>query len=175
MLRLLPRARLLPALFLALLSLTTLACVSKPTMHLNHAEITGVQLGYPPSVQMAVVVDVYNPNSYDVAVRAVRGQIVMADRYPLALNFQAPPDGLWMPAGKTTSMSVPIALPLPLAFQLVQEAFNYPEINYRFIGKADVTGTRTFKIEQDDYSVDERGTINRAQMAAIIPNSLAPH
>src|SRR5579859_4334043 len=73
-------------------------CVSKPTMHLNHAEISGVQLAtLPPSidVQMTIVLDVYNPNGYDVAVRAVRGQTVMAGRYPINVDYRAPGDGLW--------------------------------------------------------------------------------
>ena len=144
-------------------------------MHLNHAEITGVALGYPPNVQMAVVVDVTNPNSYDVAVRAMHGQVTMANRYPIAIDFQGPPDGYWMAAGKTTSLRVPISLPLPLAIQLVGEAIQSPIIPYRFVGRADVTGTRTLQIEKDDYSIDEQGTVTRDQIAAIIPNSLAPH
>jgi hypothetical protein len=155
-------------------ALATVACVQKPTMHLNHAEITGAQLTFPPSVQMVVVMDVYNPNSYDVAVRAVRGQAVMADVYPLAVDFRAPPEGVWMPAGQTTQLRVPLLMPVALGITLLQQAWNNPTINYRFIGKADVTGTRTLQIEKDDYSVDERGTITRDQIAAILPNSFAP-
>ena len=65
--------RCLPLLFLA-----CIACVSKPPMHLNHAEVSGVQ--FPAfSVLMTVVVDVHNPNGYDVAVRAFSGQAIMAD------------------------------------------------------------------------------------------------
>lgn len=154
------------------------ACVSKPTMHLNHAEISGIQLGAlgaPPTMVMTVVVDVYNPNGYDVAVRAMSGQVWMADRYPVPLDFQAPAEQpFWMAAGKTTSMRVPLYVPLNLAIQLVQEAFASPTIAYRVIGRANVTGSRTFQVEKDDYAVDERGTMTREQMAAIIPNSIVP-
>ncbi len=146
-------------------------------MHLNHAEISGFQAAtFPPSigVLMTIVVDVYNPNSYDVAVRAMRGQVIMADRYPLPLDFRAPGEGMWLPANKTTQIRVPLAMPLDLAIALVQQAFSVPTIPYRVLGKADVTGTRTFKVEQDDYSVDERGVITRDQMAAVIPNSIMP-
>jgi hypothetical protein len=148
-------------------------------MHLNHAEISGVQLAtFPPSlgVLMTVVVDVYNPNGYDVAVRAMRGQVLMAEKYPVPVEFQAPPDGVWLPSGQTTSVRVPVAMPLDLALILLREAYANPTISYRFTGSADVTGTRTFKIEKDNYSVDEHGVVTRDQIAAIIPNTLlGPH
>jgi hypothetical protein len=151
-------------------------CVSKPTMHLNHAEISGVQLAtMPPSVDvvMTIVLDVYNPNSYDVAVRAVRGQTVLAERYPLPVDYRAPGDGLWLPAHQQTSVRVPMSVPLPLAFQLVQEALASPVIPYRFQGKADVTATRSLQLEKDNYGVDESGTVTREQMMSVLPSSIA--
>jgi hypothetical protein len=48
-----------------------------------------------------------------------------------------------------------------------------PVIVYRFQGKADVTATRSLQIEKDNYEVDERGSVTRDQMMAVIPNSLA--
>ena len=147
-------------------------------MHLNHAEVIGVQLAtFPPSlgILMTVVVDVYNPNSYDVAVRAMRGQAIMADKYSLPMDYRAPGNGVWLPAGKTTSVRVPIDLPLNLAIELIREAIQAPAIPYRFIGTADVTATSTFQIEKDNYSVDERGFLSREQMEAVIPASFAPH
>lgn len=169
----LPFARALTILVLA----ASAACVKKPTMHLNHAEISGFQIAtFPPSVLMTVVVDVYNPNSYDVAIRAMRGTVTMADKYNLPLDFRPPGDGLWMPAGQTTSVRTPIYIPVDLALALVGESIASPTIAYRVIGKADVTGTRTLQIEKDDYSVDEKGTVTRDQIAAIIPNTLrGPH
>ena len=106
-------------------------------MHLNHAEISGVTMAsIPPSlgVLMTVVIDVHNPNGYDVAVRAMRGQTMMADKYPLPVDYRAPGDGLWLPAGQTTSVRIPMTMPLPLAMALVQEAFQTPVIPYRFTG-----------------------------------------
>jgi len=153
-------------------------CVSKPTMHLNHAEISGVQLAtLPPSidVQMTIVLDVYNPNGYDVAVRAVRGQTVMAGRYPINVDYRAPGDGLWLPAKQTTSVRVPVSVPIPLAFQLVQESLMSPVIPYHFKGNADVTASHTFQIEKDNYGVDEDGAVTRDQMMAVLPNSFLPH
>ncbi len=167
--------RALHAATLALATWTCAACVSKPTMHLNHAEISGFQLQtFPPTVLMTVVVDVFNPNGYDVAIRAMRGQVMMADRYSVPLDFRPPGDGLWLPAGQTTSVRTPIAIPVDLALALIGEAIAQPTISYRLIGKADVTGTRTLQVEKDDYAVDERGAITREQIEAIIPNSLRP-
>jgi hypothetical protein len=171
-----PKAR---SLALAFLVGAAVGCVSKPTMHLNHAEITGVELAtLPPAfgVLMTVVVDVYNPNGYDVAVRAMRGQTVMNNRYPLPVDFRAPAEGVWLPAKATTSVRVPVIMPLELALTLVREGFQAPSIPYRFTGTADVTATRTFQLEKDNYAVDESGTISQQQMLAVIPASLlGPH
>lgn len=166
------------ALVVAALALGSSACVSKPTMHLNHAEISGVNLAtLPPSIDvvMTIVLDVYNPNSYDVAIRAVRGQTVMAGRFPINVDYHAPGEGLWLPAKQVTPVRVPLSVPVPVAFQLVQESFNSPVIPYRFQGKADVTATHAFKLEKDDYGVDEEGLVTREQMMAVLPNSFMPH
>jgi hypothetical protein len=145
-------------------------------MHLNHAEISGLQFATnPPGLVMTMVIDVYNPNSYDVAVRAVRGQAVLADQYPLPVYFQAPPNGIWLPAGQTTPMRVPLTLPMPLAWTLVQQSLASATIPYRFMGTADVTATRTLQLEKDNYSVDERGVLTSADMLAVLPSSLIPH
>lgn len=160
---------------LGLVSLGATGCVSKPTMRLNHAEVAGVQLAtFPPSlgVVMTVVLDVHNPNSYDVAIRAVSGTVYMANKYPVIVNYQAPGDGLWLPSDTTTPVRVPITMPVELAVAVLREAFSSPVIPYRFVGRANVTGTRTFKIEKDDYSVDEQGTVTRQQIESILPATL---
>ena len=173
--------------FLARFSLSALAlgaalacsaCVSKPTMHLDHAEIAGVQLAtMPPSLDivMTVVLDVYNPNGYDVAVRAVRGTTTMAGRYPIPVTYQAQGDGVWLPSKQTTQVRVPVSVPMAVAFSLVQESMMTPVIGYRFQGTADVTATRSIKLEKDNYGVDEQGTVTREQMMAVVPNSFVPH
>ncbi len=140
-------------------------------MKLNHAELSGVSLGFPPqaSVLMNVVIDVYNPNSYDVAVRAMRGKVVFLGKYELPVDFRAPDaNGVWLAADSTTSMRVPCAIPVNLAIQLMREAWQVPQIDFTLTGKADVTATRTFQIEKDNYEVDEKGSISRDQMDAAI-------
>jgi hypothetical protein len=167
---------------LALVLLVTGAsgCVRKPTMHLNHAEISGVSLQtLPPSldVVMTVVLDVTNPNGYDVAIRAVRGRTLMAGRYPVTVDFHAPGEGVWLPAGQMTPVRVPMTVPVPLALQIVQESLASPSpvIPYHFEGRADVTATSSIKWEKDDYEVSEDGTVTREQIMQVLPNSFMPH
>lgn len=147
-------------LLLSLLLLS--ACAKKPTMKVHHAEVSGVQLGFPPqlAVQMTVVLDVYNPNGYDVAVRAVRGNVTFHERYTLPVSFQPGGEGVWLPSEKTTQVRVPTAVPIDLALRLTREA-TFGTVPYHFVGKADVTATRSLKIESDDYSVDEKGELQR--------------
>ena len=143
-------------------------------MRLHHAEITGIRIGFPPSlgVLMTVVINVYNPNSYDVAVRAVRGQVVLGNRYTLPVDFRADGNGVWLPSDATTAMRVPIVVPAALALALVREALYSPMIPYRFSGRADVTATSTFQIEKDDYSFTVWGSLSRQQIEAALALSL---
>jgi hypothetical protein len=138
------------------------ACAKKPTMKVHHAEVQGVQFGFPPSlaIQMTVIMDVYNPNSYDVAIRAVRGTVTFHDRYSLPVNFQPGGEGVWLPADRTTQVRVPTSVPVDLALRITREAYA-GTVPYHVVGKADVTATRSLKIESDDYSVDEKGALQR--------------
>jgi hypothetical protein len=120
---------------------------------------------------MTVFVDVHNANSYDVAVRAVRGQVMLANRYPVPIDFRAPGDGVWLRAGTTTPLGVPVNVPVDLAWRLLQESFSAPTIPYRFSGRADVTATSTFRLEKDDYSVDEQGQVSRGDIEGAIQRS----
>jgi hypothetical protein len=158
-------------LAVALFATASPGCASKPTMKLHHAEISGVQLGFPPTVGvfMTIVLEVYNPNSYDVAVRAMRGTAVMAQRYTLPVDFRPGGEGVWLPSKTTTPLRVPVTIPVDLALQLLRESYTSPTVTFRVTGTADVTATRTFKIEKDNYSVDETGTFSRQQLEMALP------
>jgi hypothetical protein len=159
---------------LALFAVVLSACAAtKPTMRLNRAEITGVRVALPPSINvlMTVYIDVNNPNSYDIAVRAVRGQVMLANRYTLPVDFRPGGEGVWLSAGTTTSLAVPLTIPAQVGLALIQESFSSPNtpysspnIPYQFVGRADVTATRTFQLEKDDYSVNESGFVSRQQL-----------
>jgi hypothetical protein len=142
-------------------------------MRLHHAEITGVQVGFPPSlgVLMTVVLNVHNPNSYDVAVRAVRGQVVLANRYNLPVDFRAQGSGVWLPSDRTTALRVPIVVPAQLALAILRESVYSPMIPYRFSGRADVTATSTFQLEKDNSAGDAFGSVSRQQIAAVLGQS----
>jgi hypothetical protein len=163
---------ILAALTIALGGLAIAGCASKPTMKLNHAEISGVHLGFPPTVGvlMTMVLEVYNPNSYDVAVRAMRGTATLAGRYTLPIDWRPGGEGVWLASSSTTTIRVPVTVPVDLALQLLRESYTTPTVSFRVIGTADVTATRTFKIEKDNYSVDEVGTFSRQQLEMAIPH-----
>jgi hypothetical protein len=149
-------------------------CVSKPTMRLNHAEITGVRIALPPrlGILMKLYVDVYNPNSYDVAVRAVRGQVLLAQRYTLLVDFRAEGEGVWLPSGATTTVAVPVDVPIDLGLAVVRESFSTLTIPYHFTGRADVTASRSLKLEADDYSVNADGGVSRQQLEMVLRGGL---
>jgi hypothetical protein len=155
--------KLVPFFILVIaLGLGGFGCAKKPTMKVNHAEVSGVQLGFPPSlaIQMTVVLDVFNPNSYDVAVRAMRGNVTFQDQYSMPIDFKAAGDGVWLPASQTTQVRVPVAVPVDLALRITHGAIS-GTVPYHVVGKADVTATKSLKIEKDDYSVDEKGELAR--------------
>ena len=163
--------RAVAVLAVSLASLTVSGCAKKPTMHLNHAEVSGVRFGFPLQIGviMTVAMDVTNPNSYDVAVRQVRGTVLMANRYSLPVDYTPPGgNGLWLPAKQVTQVRVPTTIPVGMAAALLAESMASPQIPYRFQGRADVTATRTFQLEKDDYVVDEQGYVSRQQIEAAI-------
>lgn len=136
-------------------------------MHLNHAEISGLNVGFPPSVSVVLtsVVDVYNPNSYDVAIRAMRGTVsIQNGRYNLPLNYVAEGNGVWLAADRITQVRIPVTMPVNVALELARETLTQSTIQFHVSGKADVTASRTFKIEKDDYSVNEFGVIPTQQL-----------
>lgn len=150
-------------------------CAKKPTMKVRHAEVQGIQLGFPPNVavQMTVVMDVFNPNSYDVAIRAMRGTVTFHDRYTMPIDFRPGGEGVWLGADQTTQVRVPTAVPVDLALRITREAMT-GVVPFRVVGKADVTATRSLKIESDDYSVDETGEISRQVIEASIASMGIP-
>jgi hypothetical protein len=173
-------SRLVPSFVRALVVVSAVAstgCVTTPTVTLNHAELNGVQMAvFPPrlGVLLTVVVDITNPNSFDIGVRGMRGQVVMGEKYPLPVTYVPPPPGLWLRAGQVTPMRLPVDLPVELAVALVREAFASPVIPFRVTGVVDVTGSSTFKVDKDNFAVDLQGTITRQQIAGVVPAFMMP-
>src|SRR5205085_10013693 len=97
-----------------------------------------------------------------------RGTLVLQDRYTLPIDYRPGGEGVWLGSSATTPVSIPVPIPVDLALTLLRETYTTPQIGFRLIGAADVTATRTFKIEKDNYSVDERGLVTRQEMEAAL-------
>ena len=154
------------------------ACVHDPTVRLDHAELNGVQMAmFPPrlGVVLTVVVDITNPNGFDVGVRGMRGQVMLADKYPLPILYQPPPPGQWLRAGQATPVRLPVDMPIELAIALLREAWVNPLVSFHVTGVVDVTGSATFKVDKDNFPVDLHGTMTRQQIEGVVPAFMMPH
>ncbi len=168
------------ACFLLLVSLAPLSagCVHDPTVRLDHAELNGIQVAvFPPrlGITLTLVVGITNTNSFDIGVRGMRGQVVIAEKYPLPIVWQPPPPGQWLRAGAETPVRIQVDMPIELALAVLQQSFGAPVIGYRLVGQVDVTGSSTFKLDKDNYPVDLQGTMTRQQVQGVVPAFLMPH
>jgi hypothetical protein len=148
-------------------AIALVACAAdEPTMKIDHVEVSSVQTGFPPSsvaLQMVVVLEAYNPNGYDVAMRAMHGTASFEDRYSVPVDFRPDGDGVWLRSEKTTEVRVPVVVPADVALLITQGALA-DTVPYHVVGKADVTATSTLKIEKDDFEVDDRGNLTRREI-----------
>lgn len=146
----------IPRALALVLTLAATGCVSKPTMQLHHAEI---QSAGPAGIGMVVFLKVHNDNSFDVEVRNVRVNVVLAGRYQLPPLSYSP--NQWLPADRTTIVAAPMIIPWTLVPPLLAETATSPTISYRCTGSADVTAIRSVGIKSDNHPVDEKGTVPR--------------
>jgi hypothetical protein len=143
------------ALAVLVLALST-GCVSKPVVTLQSATLTAAS---PFGIGMNVVLRITNPNSYDVQVRNVHAAVTVAGRYPLPpIDIQP---NIWLPANQATFVNVPVVIPWVIVPGVIADAVGVPVVTYHVSGVADVTATRTFGIEKNDYPVEQDGTLPR--------------
>jgi hypothetical protein len=150
------RLRRWAALAPVLLALLGTGCVNEPRMTVHHAEVQGASMA---GLGILVVLQVRNDNSYDVQLRSLRATVTFGGRYPLYPVDISP--NQWLPAGRTTMVAVPVVIPWTLVPALAAETVGSPVILYHVKGQADVTATRAFGIERDNYPVDQSGSIPR--------------
>ncbi len=131
-------------------------CVTTPTVKVHHAEVYGIG-AY--GVNTLIYLQVRNDNSYDVQVRNLRAQVTLGGKYPLAPVNVSP--NQWLPAHQTTLVAVPMSIPWQVLPSLIAETVGHYAIPYYIRGTADVTATRTFGIEKDNWVVDEGGSVPR--------------
>jgi hypothetical protein len=136
-------------------------CVSKPTMKLNHAEISSAG---PAGIGLDIYMNVTNDNSFDVQVRNVRVQTTLQGRWTLPPLAYSP--NQWLPAKGTTVVRAPVIIPWALVAPLLAETAMSPTISYHVTGSADVTAIRSLGVKSDNYPVDENGTIPRGAVLA---------
>jgi hypothetical protein len=161
-------AALAGALFLTSVGLS--GCFAKPTMHVHHAEVQGVQLTFPPSVGilMRVVMVIDNTSSADLLVRRVQAQVTLLGRYTIPVT--ATPQ-TWLTAKQQTLMPIDVVIPLSTAIPLLRDSLNSPFINYQVVGSADVSATSSFEIQKDNYPVNETGSIPRQALVDVARSS----
>lgn len=144
---------------LALLAVAPLACVSKPTLKLHSARIESAT---PMGVGLMLMMKVTNDNSFDVQVRNVRVNVVLANRFPLPPIQYNP--ARWLPADGTTLVPVPVVIPWPMIAPLLGTTVGSVAIFYRCTGYADVTAIKMLNVERNDYPIDETGSVSRAAL-----------
>jgi LEA14-like dessication related protein len=133
------------------------ACVHKPTVELDRAQVSNVGLY---GVGMDVVVRINNTNSFDVMVREVQASVSINNKYALAPIRMSP--NRWLPSDQNTLIAVPVVIPWTVIPGLLAETVGRDTLSYRVKGTADVTATKLLQVQRNDEPIDEEGTIPRA-------------
>jgi LEA14-like dessication related protein len=144
------------AVLASALCLAATACVETPTVRLHHADFQGASL---TGAQLDVVIEIQNPNTYDIKLRDLTAETTFAEKYALPPIVIHPDQ--WLPAGQATMVHIPAVLPWLMIPGILKETLFSPEVTYRVKGTANVTATRTFGIQEDNYPMDLRGTMPR--------------
>lgn len=130
-------------------------CVSKPNITLHHAELRGLSTW---GVNVMILLQVRNDNAYDVQIRNVNVNVQFGRAVNIPVGFSP---NQWLPSNRTVAVQVPVTIPWTAIPGLVAETAGSFAIPYHVRGGADVTATRAFGIERDNYPVDESGAIPR--------------
>lgn len=147
------------AVLASALLLSTAACVSEPRVRLHSAGFQGASLN---GAVLDVVIEVQNPNRFDIQIRDVTAETTFANRYALPPIVLHP--NQWLPAGKATLVHVPTTLPWLMIPAILAETLLSPVVRYVVRGSANVTATRTFGIEEDNVPIDLKGEMPRQIM-----------
>lgn len=143
----------------AALAVLATGCFSEPSMKLYGARITHAS---PAGVGMTMSMSVENNNSFDVMVRDVRADVMLARQYRLPTVVVSP--NQWLPANGKTVVQVPVTVPWPLVAPLLGTTVMSPTIEYKVWGSANVTATRSLEIDWDDYQIEKGGKFYRQEL-----------
>lgn len=154
----------------AALALMTVGCVKEPVFKLDSMRVKGATI---QGVELVMMMRVQNDNSFDVKVRDVRVDVVIAERFKLP-RIQYNPD-TWLGSDATTLLEVPVLIPLLMVWPMVSATAQANVVSYTMTGLVDVTAVRALDIEKNDYEVDESASISRAELiGALIKGGLQP-
>jgi hypothetical protein len=143
-------------------------CVQRPVISVHHAEVHGLSTY---GVSVVIFLQIKNENTYDVQVRHVNCNVTMGRGAVLGPIDYAP--NLWLPANRVTLLAVPVSIPWTLLPSLTMETMGSYAIPYQVRGYADVTATRVFGIERDNYPLEQSGFIPR-QMVVDAARQIMP-
>jgi hypothetical protein len=133
------------------------ACVSQPAVTLKTAMLRGPT---PAGVAFDAVLAVENDNAFDIQIRAVRANVTVEGVRGVVPVNVAP--NAWLASGRTTLVAVPVVIPWGMLPGVAGATLFGPDLKYTVKGFADVTGTRAFEIERDDYEFEDQGKLPRA-------------
>jgi LEA14-like dessication related protein len=142
-------------------------CVSKPVVSIDHADVQGVGL---TGVDMQVFLKVENPNIYDVQIRRVHANVVVAEEVALD-PVDITPD-IWVPSDDHVLIQVPVSMTWDKVAAIVTATLTMDKVTYHFFGDADVTATRALGIEKDKYPIDDVGEIPRSILLNASPGGI---
>jgi len=148
-------------ILVAVLSLMTAGCISQPTVELYGARVSGIS---PAGLGVTMSMKVRNANSFDVYVRDVRADVVIANRYRLP-TVQISPNA-WLPADGNTMVVVPVVIPWQMLTPLIATTVGSTTIPYTMRGAANVVATRAMRIDLNDYTFDQDGKLYRNEIVA---------
>lgn len=134
-----------------------------PTLTPEKATVTSIG---PGGIGLMLELGVDNPNSIELAGRALTAKVVLDANHDLG-TFTVP-NGIRLPAGKRTDLSVPVSLPwkdLPALLALAGEGRDVP---YNVDGTLTVGGD-TFHA---DVPFHLQGVVTRAQLIDATVSSL---
>jgi hypothetical protein len=143
-------------------------CISQPAVTLKTATLRGPSL---TGVAFDAMLAVKNDNAFDIQVRAVRGNVMVEGvRGVVPVNVEP---NIWLPAGRTTLVAAPVLIPWGMLPGVAGATVFGPDLKYTVKGFADVTGTRAFEIERDDYAFELQGKLPRAFVFQAGPGGLS--
>jgi hypothetical protein len=116
-----------------------------------------------PGLTMNMTLLVRNDNSFDIQIRNVRANVILANRYPLPPMVSSP--NTWLPAGRVTQVAVPVTIPWNMVPQLMATTVGSRYVTFYVNGFADVTATRALEVDVNEYSFTDQGAVAREEIA----------